>query len=390
MHGQIRAPELPIYGAKTLAVRNGTLDLHGRPVDITWTILAETATAGSSQLVVPVPLDWQVGDEILVATTGGHKSQDETETFFLAGVSVDSGTGQTTLTLDGTLQYDHLGITETYDDGTVLELRAEVGLLTHNIVFQGAPEVENTEQLPPCPEGMEPTQFAEQTCLSGRAGDELGGDDFGGCIMFHNPEMDSGAVVAHIEFAEIRNVGQAFRLGRYPVHFHMNGKMGGSYVRGSSVRQTYNRAINIHNSHDLMIEHNVIYDVMGGAVFLEDSIEQNNTLQYNLLAWVHATSSLLNDDITPAAFWITHPFNTLRHNHIAGGTDFAIWYRMLSILKAPPMTLTSAPGLPLCRSSSTTQLILMACMASGYMKNTSQQLTVLAALKILSLQYSVR
>ncbi len=30
MHGHVRSTELPLYGAKTLAVRNGTLDLHGK------------------------------------------------------------------------------------------------------------------------------------------------------------------------------------------------------------------------------------------------------------------------------------------------------------------------------------------------------------------------
>jgi len=29
MHGHLRSLEMPIYGAKTLGVRNGTLDLHG-------------------------------------------------------------------------------------------------------------------------------------------------------------------------------------------------------------------------------------------------------------------------------------------------------------------------------------------------------------------------
>lgn len=29
LHGQLRSPELPVYGAKTLAVRQGVLDLHG-------------------------------------------------------------------------------------------------------------------------------------------------------------------------------------------------------------------------------------------------------------------------------------------------------------------------------------------------------------------------
>ena len=29
MHGHLRSQELPVYGAKTLALREGTLDLHG-------------------------------------------------------------------------------------------------------------------------------------------------------------------------------------------------------------------------------------------------------------------------------------------------------------------------------------------------------------------------
>ena len=30
MHGHVRSKELPMYGAKTLAVRHGTLELHGK------------------------------------------------------------------------------------------------------------------------------------------------------------------------------------------------------------------------------------------------------------------------------------------------------------------------------------------------------------------------
>ena len=33
MYGLLRSPELPVYGAKTLAVRDGTLDLHGNVYD---------------------------------------------------------------------------------------------------------------------------------------------------------------------------------------------------------------------------------------------------------------------------------------------------------------------------------------------------------------------
>ena len=142
---------------------------------------------------------------------------------------------------------------------------------------------------------------------------------------------------------EITYAGQAFRLGRYPIHFHLNGIMTGSYVRGCSIHHTFNRAINIHNTHNVLIENNVAYDVMGGAFFLEDSIERDNILQYNLLVFVKASSSLLNDDVTPAAFWVTHPSNIVRHNNVAGGTHFGFWYRMHKTPIGPSYTPSICP-----------------------------------------------
>ena len=186
-------------------------------------------------------------------------------------------------------------------------------------------------------------QFATQTCFQGRFGDEIGSDQIGAHIIVHNPEENSGKVHVHIEHTELTFVGQAFRLGRYPIHFHRNGYMRGSYVRGSSIHKTFNRAVNIHNCHELLIENNVAYDIMGGAVFLEDGIEHGNTLERNLLLFVKASSSLLNDDITPAAFWITHPNNTVRHNHVAGGTHFGFWYRMNEHPDGPSFTKDICP-----------------------------------------------
>ena len=63
-------------------------------------------------------------------------------------------------------------------------------------------------------------------------------------------------------YSKIFHVGQAFRLGRYPVHFHMNGNMSLSYIKSSSIHQSYNRAINIHASNYVTVENNVIYDIM--------------------------------------------------------------------------------------------------------------------------------
>uniref|UniRef100_UPI0037E8D1AF fibrocystin-L-like n=1 Tax=Semicossyphus pulcher TaxID=241346 RepID=UPI0037E8D1AF len=325
LHGNQRSPELPVYGTKTLAVREGVLDLHGIPVPVTWTHLAQTANSGSKTLTLMKAVTWKVGDEIVIASTGHRHSQRENEVRTIAAVSADG----TTLTLTEALEYTHIGVAVTLPDGTKFEGRAEVGLLTRNIVVRGAKHEEWADKIEACPDGFNTGEFATQTCFQGKFGEEAGSDQFGGCIMFHAPTPNMNYAVGRLEYVEVYHAGQAFRLGRYPIHWHLMGDVNyKSYVRGCSIHQTFNRAVTIHNTHRLLVERNVIYDIMGGAFFIEDGIETENILQYNLAVFVRQSTSLLNDDVTPAAYWVTNPNNIIRHNAAAGGTHFGFWYRM--------------------------------------------------------------
>ncbi|XP_056273684.1 fibrocystin-L-like [Pseudoliparis swirei] len=325
LHGNLRSPEIPVYGTKTLGVREGVLDLHGIPVPVTWTHLAETAANGSVTLTLMKAVTWKVGDEIVIASTGHRHSQKENEQKTIAAVSADGRT----LTLTEPLEYSHLGVTVTLPDGTVFEGRAEVGLLTRNIVVRGAVHQDWNKAIEACPEGFNSGEFSTQTCFQGRFGEETGSDQFGGCIMFHAPTPDKNLAIGRLEFVEVTHAGQAFKLGRYPIHWHLMGDVAGkSYVRGCAIHRTFNRAVTIHNTHHLLVEHNVIFDIMGGAFFIEDGIETGNVLQYNLAVFVKQSTSLLNDDVTPAAYWVTNPNNVIRHNVAAGGTHFGFWYRM--------------------------------------------------------------
>ncbi|KAI3358131.1 hypothetical protein L3Q82_003134 [Scortum barcoo] len=325
LHGNLRSPELPVYGTKTLAVREGVLDLHGIPVPVPWTHLAQTATSGSNTLTLMKAVTWKVGDEIVIASTGHRHSQEENELRKIAAVSADGKT----LTLTEPLKYTHIGVTVTLPDGTVFEGRGEVGLLTRNIVVRGSQNQEWNDDIEACPDGFNTGEFATQTCFQGRFGEEVGSDQFGGCIMFHAPRPNENLAIGRLEYVEVFHAGQAFRLGRYPIHWHLMGDINyKSYVRGCAIHQTFNRAVTIHNTHRLLVEHNVIYNIMGGAFFIEDGIETRNILQYNLAVFVKQSTSLLNDDVTPAAYWVTNPNNIIRHNAAAGGTHFGFWYRM--------------------------------------------------------------
>ena len=79
LYGHVLSTEIPLYGAKTLAVREGTLDLHGRPLSVTWTKLSNTTDAGDLEIHLQecVTGDWEVGGKVVIAATGFSQRENE-------------------------------------------------------------------------------------------------------------------------------------------------------------------------------------------------------------------------------------------------------------------------------------------------------------------------
>lgn len=61
--GKPSATKLPVYGNKVLALRNGTITLHGKHKTPTWTKLARTADVGARRVTVmgDVSTTWEQG-----------------------------------------------------------------------------------------------------------------------------------------------------------------------------------------------------------------------------------------------------------------------------------------------------------------------------------------
>ena len=76
--------------------------------------------------------------------------------------------------------------------------------------------------------------------------------------------------------------------------------MSGSYVKDCSIHNSFNRAINIHDSHNILIENNVVYNTMGASIYLEDGIETGNILQYNLLVFIKSSSRYVTLNFNPS------------------------------------------------------------------------------------------
>jgi hypothetical protein len=304
----VKDEQLMGMGDRGIMLSGGTLNLHGN-ITNTWTKLAATAEKGSSSIEVLDASQWQVGDQIVLASTDYEPRQAETR-----HITAISGN---TLTLDEPLQYMHFGeITFEVDE------RGEVGLLTRNIKVQASEDAAETY--------------------------------FGGHIM----AMVTSKM--YVEGVELNRMGQHMELARYPMHWHLVGEAGkGQYVRNAAIHNTFNRCVTVHGTNDLRIENNVTYNTVGHCFFLEDGIETGNEFISNLAIQTkcHPTlecvptnlasngengypyeermavraisfggeNTLLPSDNTVASYWITNPDNTYIGNVAAGSDETGFW-----------------------------------------------------------------
>lgn len=96
---------------------------------------------------------------------------------------------------------------------------------------------------------------------------------YGAQVMVSTPARRPRAIL-RFTHVEVQWGGQAFRLGRYPIHFHMHGDAAmQSWVKGCSIHHSFQRAVTIHGTHRVLLENNVAYDIMGHTYFFEDALE---------------------------------------------------------------------------------------------------------------------
>jgi cell migration-inducing and hyaluronan-binding protein len=124
-------PEVPLFGNSVIGARYGTIDIHGQKRTPTWIDLETTAPAGSSSIALNGPVDWKVGEQIVLASTSYELDEAEVRMIDAVGGTA----AKPVLTLDAPLAYAHYAGIESCVDPSNVELRGEVGLLTRNIVI---------------------------------------------------------------------------------------------------------------------------------------------------------------------------------------------------------------------------------------------------------------
>jgi len=76
--------------------------------------------------------------------------------------------------------------------------------------------------------------------------------------IFHTP-----TIVQSIVGIDVQHFGQQGSLGRYPIHFHFCGEVGGSKIAMNTVRHSHQRCIVVHGTNGLEVSDNVAFDTAG-------------------------------------------------------------------------------------------------------------------------------
>jgi len=276
----------------------GRFESHGAP-KTSWARLKSNAESGTSTLTLdPAPLNWGPGDDIVITSTSSSDLESERAT-------ISTVIGRQVQLIDP-VAYRHVGDWT----GRGSRLNAEVGMLSHSIVFEGSID-ERT-----CRAALEKADAqGKQSCYGGQTS-----------FLQHS--------IVHVENTEFQKMGQGLLMGRYPLHFHLAGDASGNYLRGNSVHRGVNRCITLHGVFSALIEGNVCFENHGHNLYLEDGIEAGNSIIGNLVVSPKASATICSDfhDVdwagsrpSVSGIWVTNPNNTLEDNVVVGA-QFGVWF----------------------------------------------------------------
>ena len=287
----------------------GKVSMHGSVRTPTFVRLATEPHAGNTTLTLSEPVSgWRVGDRLVLPDTRHIKDSETIPGGWINAVNqweertvqAISGDGLT-LTLNSSLQYDHLGAR---DLNGVLDFLPHVGNLTRNVIVRSE-----------SPSGTR-----------------------GHTLFTHMADVD-------IRYALFKDLGRTTYLpldnatnhiGRYPIHFHhLSGPLPtpangfqftllGNAVDGGSVETKFKWGITVHGSHYGLIQDNVVYNYNGASVATEDGSESFNVFDHNFairgigepnepmsVPPVEARMAMGTEGV---GFWFRGPNNYVRNN----------------------------------------------------------------------------
>ncbi|XP_004869101.1 fibrocystin isoform X3 [Heterocephalus glaber] len=337
------------YGVKFLAVRNGTLSLHGSLPAVTVTYLRTASCAEDKVLALEDAVDWHPGDEVVIVSGTGVEGVSLLEEI----VTVET-VQHADLHLRSPLRYSH-NWTESWVAGEHRILKATVALLSRSITIKGNLTHERRKLLASCQETNVP-EGNLQHCLYSKSEKVLGSRDLGARVIIQSfPKEPSWVQLKGVQF---QDMGQTFR--KHLSSITLVGAMRGSYIRGCTVWSSFSRGLDLGRTWGLEVDSNVIYKILGHALlvgtYMEISYipwefipgrkhgwsEQGNIVRNNVIINVSGAEGLSSPEmLTPSGIYISSPNNVIEENRVcASGYGYFFHLVTSQTSQAPLLSFT--------------------------------------------------
>ncbi|KAM7062054.1 fibrocystin [Acridotheres tristis] len=304
LYGSLHSPPLFPYGVKFLAVRNGTLSIHGWMPKVVFTHLKSSANAGDTRLILQEPVDWQPGDEILVGSSGLGNAQQQEEMAFIQSVN------STELHLRSPLRYPH-SVGEGWGNGQGLPSSAVVALISRRVVVQGNVTLERMSHLRQC------ANAGGSGCLYKRSERQLGSRDLGAILVVE--AFQGQASQLQLEGIQFRHVGRAFQHHCSALTVTGNTWLPDSYIHGCCVLDSFGQGLHLTGVSNLSVDSNVFYNISGHGILLGEGLEEENKISNNIVIGLSVTDGLSNiETLSPAGIYVRAPASHIRGNTVCG------------------------------------------------------------------------
>ncbi|XP_035309211.1 fibrocystin isoform X3 [Cricetulus griseus] len=312
------------YGVKFLAVRNGTLSLHGSVPQMTVTYLRAAARAGDTMLVLEEGVDWHPGDEAVIIGGMGIEGAGPMEE-----VVVVEAVHNADLHLRTPLRHSY-NFTGNWVAGKNHTLRATVALLSRNITIQGNLTLERLKLLHSC-QKANAAEGNLKHCLYSKSEKMLGARDLGARVIIQSfPEEPSFVKLQGVQF---RDLGQAFH--KHQSSLTLVGTMIGSYLQSCSVWGSFSRGLSMHRTWGLRVDSNIFYKIAGHALLIgtymdrmfttsetiiggkNDWWAQGSTIRNNVIISISGAEGLSSPEVlAPAGIYTLSPTNVIEGNRV--------------------------------------------------------------------------
>ncbi|GAB5571604.1 fibrocystin isoform X1 [Prionailurus iriomotensis] len=312
------------YGVKFLAVRSGTLSLHGSLPEVTVTHLRAAAYASDKVLALEDAVDWHSGDEVVIISGIGVKGAKPIEEM----VIVDT-VHTTDLYLRSPLRYSH-NFTESWVAGGRHILKVTVALLSRSVTIRGNLTTERMKHLASCQEASG-SEGNLQDCLYSKSEKMLGSRDLGARVIVQSfPEEPSRVQLKGVQF---RDLGQAFQ--RQLSSLTLVGALRDSYIQGCTVWSSFSRGLSMSRTLGLKVDSNTFYNILGHALLVGTDMDrrytsweatserkiawpvQGNIIRNNVIISVSGTEGLSSPEmLTPSGIYIRNPTNVVEGNRV--------------------------------------------------------------------------